>query len=137
MISRKKRLRYKTNAIKIAKEKHEALDPENWEQIWAILDKYDEPDFLYAIVDFKSQLVKFGKSKSPGMRLRQLKTGNAGDLKIWGFCPNVAPLSERDVHTLLAAERVGGEWFRLCKASQAVIDNMRQASGECIEPKYH
>lgn len=115
--------------MQIASRLRIELDPENWEQIWALLDKHGEPDYLYAIVDSASSLVKFGKSKNPGARLKTLKIGNGSNLKIFAYCENKSPLTEKEIHRRLSDERISGEWFRLCDKSQAVINEMRKSAG--------
>jgi hypothetical protein len=129
MIPRKKRIRYKANAIQIAKENNLILNAENWEEVWSILDKYAQPDYLYAIVDKQNLLVKFGKSVNPGHRLKQLKTANGMDLKIWAFCRNMPPLTENEIHKRLAHINVSGEWFNLKDEAFLVIEEMRFAAG--------
>jgi hypothetical protein len=128
LISRKKRLRYRTNAIRIAAERNVPLNAENWEEIWAILETHEEPSFLYAIVDPSLNLVKFGKSKNPGLRLKTLEIGNGSRLKLWGFCLHKSPFTEKEIHKLLRSERVVGEWFKLGTKSGDVISKMQQSA---------
>lgn len=132
MITRKKRTRYRVNAISLAERNGVALNPDDWEQVWAILEKYEEPTYLYAIVDSSTGLVKFGVSKNPGWRIKQLRTGNAGELQLWGFCENASPLTEREVHKRLAADRKAGEWFSLSPEARAVINEIRASAGVSV-----
>jgi hypothetical protein len=125
MTPRKKRSRYREAARKHAAWEGTEFDENDWDRIWELLDRYGEPTYLYAIVDYESRLVKIGKSKSPGSRLKALKTGNGSDLKIWAYCEERPFFTERELHARLADFRVSGEWFHLVPAVQTVIDEMR------------
>jgi hypothetical protein len=126
MISRKKRLRYKSNAIRIAKENNISINPDSWEEIWNILDQYEEPTYLYAIGDSSNQMVKLGKSKNPGYRLKQLQTGTSVELILFGFCKESSPLTEKEVHKLLKADRLSGEWFKMSEVVRQTITRIRE-----------
>lgn len=123
MIPRKKRTRYKLSAIRIAENLGIDLDPNNWEQIWSLLDTNDETVFFYALGDPDATILKFGKSVNPGFRLKQIKTGNP-TVKLIAFCPHESPLTERDVFSRLKKDRVGGEWFRITEETQQVVREM-------------
>src|SRR4051812_14349367 len=110
----KKRERYRLRARRIADEQGLRFDPDDWPVIWGLIEKHGEPDYLYAIVDRQKELVKFGKSKNPGQRLRAIKTGNPADLELWAHCIHEIPFTEREVHKRLAKLRIDGEWFSLC-----------------------
>lgn len=125
MISRKKRLRYKTNAYRIAKEHGISLNTDSWEEIWDLLDKYDEPTYLYAIGEVGGKEVKLGVSKNPGYRLKQLQTGHPAKLVLWGFCKEASPLTEKEVHKFLAKDRIEGEWFSLTEATRLVVERIK------------
>ena len=79
---------------------------------------------LYAVIDIRNQLVKFGKSLYPTARFKELQTGNGNKLVFAGFCPE-DKLSEKNAHEELSSIRVSGEWFKLNKLSRSVIDRMR------------
>lgn len=132
VVPRKKRLRYRARASKIARDLGITIDLENWNEIWTLLDEHMErvkPDFLYAIADWQGQLVKFGRSHHPGMRLKAIRTGNCADLKLWAFCEHKSPFTEREVHKQLKEFRINGEWFRLTDEARAIINKMREVSG--------
>jgi hypothetical protein len=108
------------------------LNPDNWEEIWALLDKHREQkkaDFLYAIVNWNSRMVKFGRSVNPGQRLKALQTSHGSGLVLFGYCPHESPFTEREVHERLAAHRLRGEWFDLNADTQAVIQQVRTQAG--------
>jgi hypothetical protein len=125
MVPRKKRKRYISSAYTIAKEQGIVLDQGNWEQIWSILDTYPEVTFIYAIVDVNNRKVKIGKSKNPGARLKQLKTGNSSVLRLAAYRPHVTPFTEKEVHKKLSDSRVDGEWFVLNNETQKMIHEIR------------
>ena len=130
MTPRKKRLRYKTLALEIAKERGIPLSPDDWDGIWATLDGHKKHSSkrsnLYAIIDLSNNLVKFGKAIYPKARLKCLKTGNGNKLVLAGFCPE-DKLSEKEVHKKLDSIRVSGEWFKMNEQSQRVIDEIRNS----------
>ena len=125
VVSRKKRARYKTNAAKLASEHGIRLDLNDWDQIWSVLDLYEEPCYLYAIGDRNVGLVKFGKSKTPGQRLKMLNTGNGSALVLWAYCRHESPFTEKEVHKALAKHRVHGEWFSLCEEVQSMVNAIK------------
>jgi hypothetical protein len=127
MISRKKRVRYKTNANKIAYRLGLPF-PSTWEEIWNILDQYEEPTYLYAIGEVGGKEVKLGISKNPGQRLKQLQTAYPNKLVLWGFCKEASPLTEREVHRLLEKDRIEGEWFLLTDQVKEVVESIREVS---------
>jgi hypothetical protein len=124
MIPRKKRQKYKKAAWAIM-DKAGLPRSENWEDIWKILDSQELPTFLYAFVDNKNKLVKFGKSQNPVSRLGTVRTDNAMDIKLAGYCPHEEPMTEKIVHAKLKAYRVSGEWFRICDETNAVIKEIQ------------
>ena len=126
MTPRKKRFRYKTSAMKIASDLGLVLNPNNWEDIWGLLDKHSEPDYLYVVIDTKNKLFKFGKSKCPRTRISSINTGNGTALSLLAYCRQETPLTEKEVHGLLKAQRVHGEWFNVCEETQRVVDKIRQ-----------
>ena len=131
MIPRKKRLRYKTNAVSIAIREGLPV-PQDWEAIWSILDKYEEPTYLYAIGEVGGKEVKLGMSKSPGQRLKQLQTGFPNKLVIWGFCKEASPLTEKEVHEQVKASRIEGEWFLLTEEVRHVIEKIKNNRPERV-----
>ena len=125
-ISRKKRIRYKQEAISIANSNGINLDHDNWEQIWKILEQYGRTEYLYAIADINNQLIKFGKSVNPGQRFKAVKTGNGNNLKLIAFCKHISPFTEKEVHKRLKKDRVVGEWFKWTIDANEVIQEMRE-----------
>lgn len=129
MLGRRKRARYREQAIVRAREIGASLDPNDWEKIWALLNEHGFPGgrrkYIYAIGDVRNGIVKIGKSFNPWGRLKTLKTGNAGDLRMWCCCAEREGLSEKEVHKRLKAERISGEWFKLTPTVQGVIDEIR------------
>jgi len=124
MISRKKRQRYRTNAIKIAQE-HGFSFPESWEEVWSILDQYPEPEYLYVIGELGGKYAKIGRSKNPQARLKMLQTGFPVPLRLWGFCNHVSPFTEREVHQKLKDFKEKGEWFRVSDEVNQTISQIR------------
>lgn len=127
MTPRKKRLRYKASAIRLAKIYDLELNPDSWEEIWALLDEYEEPTFLYAISDKTAAAIKFGRSVNPGQRLKALKTGNPS-VELLAFCPSESPLTEKEVHSRLRESHVYGEWFSESEEARAVVQEMWRAA---------
>ena len=121
MIPRKKRWRYLNAAREIAKRLSLPDPVDDWETIWSLLDKNGLPVYLYAIADNRNKIVKFGKSQNPVHRLKTIKTGNALELYLCGYCKNESPLTEKEVHAKLKPFRVAGEWFRLSDEVQETI----------------
>ena len=107
-IPRKKRKSYRWQANKLATKKGLKVDLESWEQVWNFLDQHGKTSFLYAIVDIKNRLVKFGRSESPATRLKALKTGNGAELRLFAYCDHASPFTEREVHSKLAEHRISG-----------------------------
>lgn len=117
----------------IAREQGIELDPEDWESIWAILNKFDkrasELKYVYAIVDYQNKLVKFGRAKNVSRRREQLKTGNALKLDVWGFCSETPELNEKVIHQACDYHRISGEWFNLVPLTQYYINKIREQAG--------
>lgn len=111
MISRKKRARYIKNAYLISKEHNITIDLNDWEQVWNLLDKFDEPDYVYAIQDGSGN-IKIGKSVNPHQRMNSLQTSHATKLVMLGYCLNQLPLEEKALHKRLKKDRLEGEWFK-------------------------
>lgn len=126
MISRKKRLRYKSSAARIAKENNIKINLNSWEEIWNLLDRYDEPEYLYVIGDFYSMNVKIGKSVNPGYRLKTLQTAYPGKLILQAFCLHKSPHTEKEIHRRLKKSKVSGEWYSLTPEVTKVISEMRE-----------
>ena len=126
---RKKRQRYKKNAAVIAEKIGITIDVNDWNQVWALLDehadKYHAPEYLYAILDGRNRLVKFGRSKAPSARLSALQVGNGAGLTLLCYCEHKSPFTEREIHTELSAFRISGEWFALCDGVQNKINQIR------------
>lgn len=125
MTPRKKRLRYREAAKKIAQEQGIELDANQWESVWMLLDMYGEQTYVYAIVDTEASLVKFGKSTAPGQRLKALQTANGKKLELWAYCLEGGRFTESSIHKMLSKHRVGGEWFRLNEHTQNMIDRIK------------
>lgn len=111
LISRKKRLRYKTSAAAIAKDNNLEINLEDWDQIWNLLDKYSETYYVYVIGEANADRVKIGKSKQPGVRLKQLQTAYPSKLFLWAFCKETSDFNEKDLHKWYSHLKVEGEWF--------------------------
>lgn len=133
---RKKRRRYKIEAIEIARRSGLALDTSNWEQIWDLLDaqsgpeqKTARPTYLYAVVDITARAVKLGKSKQLNKRLRALQTSNPHELKLWAYCRHESPFTEEEAHEKFKDFHMSGEWFRLTEQTREFINAMRNRAG--------
>ena len=124
MIPRKHRKRYIINAEKISKELNINIDLNNWEDIWSLLDKYSEPEYLYAIQESNTDHVKIGKSKQPWARMHQLQSGFANKLYLLAYCPHISPFTEKESHKFLKESHVSGEWFKLDEKTSNFIDLM-------------
>ena len=126
-MKRKRRERYRKEAIRLAAKHGRQLNTYDWDAIWRLLEEFNEPEpvFLYAAVDYRNRLVKFGRSVQPGVRLKQLRTGNGNEVKLWAYCLHETPFTEKEIHLRLAANRIQGEWFRLVPDVQQAINEMR------------
>jgi T5orf172 domain len=111
MISRKKRARYIKNAYLLAKEQNISIDLNDWEQVWNLLDKFDEPEYVYAIQDGNNN-IKIGKSVNPHQRMHSLQTAHGTKLVMLGYTVNQLPLEEKALHKRLKKDRLEGEWFK-------------------------
>ena len=134
MVPRRRRRRYLIAASNLSTREKIEIDLNDWEQIWRLLDQFGEPvqpRFLYAIVDSGVGLVKIGKSVRPARRMKELRTGNGSELKLWAFCRHESPFTEREAHADLAMHRVSGEWFKLNAETTAYIQTMRKRAGQC------
>lgn len=83
-------------------------------------------NYLYAIADTESQLIKIGYAKDPLKRCAQLQTGNAHPLKvIWKVEVDVsrAKLVETKIHQEYNYKRVRGEWFKMSEQEATDILN--------------
>ena len=128
MTPRRKRQRYRQAARELA-TKFGLEFKDDWETVWDILDKYEEPTYVYAIVDKQSRLVKFGRSRAPGQRLRALQTANGKALELWAYCEEQGDeLREAWIHGELYHSRVHGEWFRLDEPAHRWITRIREHS---------
>ncbi len=111
MISRKKRARYIKNAYLISKQNNITIDLNDWNQVWDLLDKFDEPEYVYAIQDGNYN-IKIGRSVNPNQRMRELQTSHASKLLMLGYTLNKLPLEEKALHKRLKKDRLEGEWFK-------------------------
>ena len=130
MVPRKKRQKYRIEAMRIA-ARLQQQPPSDWDGIWALLDEHREKgqEQLYAIVNWDEQMVKFGKSLKPGMRLKTIQTSHGTRLKLFAFCRHEPPFTEREVHAKLKHIRLRGEWFELNDESRELITKMREHAG--------
>jgi hypothetical protein len=67
--------------------------------------------FVYFIQADDSRMVKIGRAKNITQRLQSLQCGNHENLSPLGALAGARALEE-EIHELLAASRVRGEWFR-------------------------
>ena len=125
MIPRKKRLRYKVNAEKIAKQKNIRIDLNSWEEIWKLLDTEPEPTYLYAIGRNFGVAIKFGKSKQPLFRLKQIRAYSPDNVVLLGFCLEKSPLTEKEVHEKLKPYRLKGEWFYRTPEVEEILEQIK------------
>lgn len=124
MFSRKKRLRYKSNAQLLSTQLGIKINLDSWEEIWDFLESQNEPEYVYVISD-GYQSVKIGRSVNPGQRLKSLQTSNPLPLKLLGYCPNVSPLEEKELHKRLRKSKIQGEWFKLTPEVIEVITEIK------------
>lgn len=123
MISRKKRTRYRDSAIEIAKEHNIPLNTDSWEEIWNILDRFNEPTYVYCMKDEQNNY-KFGKSVQPKTRLGSIQTGHPYTVSLVAYCLESEYLTEREIHDRLHHLRMRGEWFQDGEELQTVIREM-------------
>jgi len=121
----KKRLRYKLNAMKIAAREGIPLNPDNWEEIWNILNKYKEPYYIYFIGCPGAKEVKIGRSKNPGQRLKTLQTSSPEKLYLYGYFLEKDDITEKNVHHKFKHLRKTGEWFLYNDELQQYLYKMR------------
>lgn len=125
MTPHKKRQRYKKSADEIA-DRLGIPKPETWEEVWRILNENEETTYVYAIVNQEARKVKFGKSVSPGARLRSLQTASGHELKLVCYCKETHDLNEELLHLECGHDRVIGEWFRLTDRTRYWIDQIKE-----------
>lgn len=56
--------------------------------------------------------VKIGYAKDPEQRMRELQTGNPGEIKLLAIVDHKGPAMERELHRQFAHLRIRGEWFK-------------------------
>lgn len=79
---------------------------------------------VYFIQDVETQNIKIGYSATVPSRLKALRRGH-GDLELLSVIENGTRLTERNLHELFAADRVGGEWFRPSDALLRFIERSK------------
>jgi hypothetical protein len=67
-------------------------------------------DYLYFIQSDVTGMIKVGRSKNPGKRLKQLQTGNPNRLKLIACFENYG-WKEKLIHKRLSSWSEKGEWF--------------------------
>jgi hypothetical protein len=89
--------------------------------------------YVYFIKNPATSAIKIGYSLCPHKRIQSLQTGSSAGLELLHYCTG-SPMLERNIHGLLAHERLEGEWFRgnytdrffrstvLCGVSYAVAE---------------
>lgn len=86
--------------------------------------------FVYAIQAVDGGPVKIGWSEKPEKRLGQLQTGHHSELRVVDSFP-ATQAHELQLHTLLAASAIRGEWFEdTPQLWEAVSTARRQAERE-------
>ena len=134
MISRKKRIKYKTAAAQLAAVNNISINLDNWDEIWNLLDKYELPTYVYVIGNPHESVVKIGRSQAPGQRLKALQTSYPDKLYLWAYCPESDTISESLLHKELEQDRAYGEWFYLTSDVQKTIDKIKEL-GRVATPK--
>jgi hypothetical protein len=72
--------------------------------------------YIYLIGVEGAEHVKFGYSKNPDKRLKQLQTGSAQKLillNMFSYGQKRAKLMERKIHKCFSCYRMTGEWFEM------------------------
>jgi hypothetical protein len=68
---------------------------------------------IYYIACTATQRLKIGYTRGePEVRLKQLQTGSAADLRLMA-CHQGSPEDERALHEIFAEDRIRGEWFNV------------------------
>lgn len=84
--------------------------------------------FITAFHERSLVQVKIGYSKDPDARLRDLQTGSALKLKLWGTVPCRSAEHARQVeklaHRLFHKQRRRGEWFHLSQSQMQALRNV-------------
>lgn len=77
--------------------------------VWADDDRPNS--VVYFAANRAAGTVKIGRTRNLAARMATLRT-SIPDLDLLGCFPG-GPRAEADLHATFAADRVGGEWFRL------------------------
>ena len=81
-------------------------------------------DVIYFIRDVLADAVKVGYTRKPvGLRLKQLQTGNPGELVLLGVIPGSRTV-ESEIHDHLRPHRIRGEWFKLSDVVSLQIESI-------------
>ncbi|NTX08288.1 GIY-YIG nuclease family protein [Myxococcus sp. CA040A] len=88
-----------------------------------------EPSFVYFVQAGDGGPIKIGFSRNPRVRMQELQTGNAVELKYCGEVVGDQGL-ERILHERFAAIRLHGEWFTATRELVDYIRYMLAADGE-------
>jgi hypothetical protein len=75
--------------------------------------KFLDKPHLYFILDRKSRAVKIGLAADVSDRLKSLQTGNPNKLEIIAALRIPSTKIEKQIHNLLKAYKISGEWFSL------------------------
>lgn len=76
---------------------------------------------IYYIACTATQRIKIGYTRGePEVRLKQLQTGSASDLRLMA-CHQGTADDERALHERFATHRIRGEWFEVC---DPVLDHL-------------
>lgn len=105
------------------------INLDSWDEVWALLEKHDEPEYTYFIGAADGTEVKIGRSKQPGVRLGQLQTGRPEPLYLYGYIPHKTPNTEKELHEKFAEYRLHGEWFIYSPDIRSYIHDMKVQLG--------
>jgi hypothetical protein len=84
---------------------------------------------VYAIRAGKTAFVKIGDSRDPRRRRKQLQTSHYRRLILLGVFPERYG-TERDVHAMLSAYHVRGEWYRIDGRLSEMLAELEDAPPE-------
>lgn len=126
---RKRRARYMREAQAIAAAEGWRIGPDDWEAVWSLLDKSRAMAPVYAIVDVRGELVRFGRALDPHRVLLALEATHGCALMLQAWCQEDASLNVGSIQERMRPHLVGAGWVRLNEQSLELIGEMRRKSG--------
>lgn len=99
----------------------------------SILDSLGPRCYIYVLASSQVKLLKFGRSREPLHRFRQIRDGSPVDVDFVGYCLDPQNgTTEGDIHKYLAKYRVNGEWFTDCEETRQIAKLIQEGDADSI-----